>query len=166
MRRTALTLSLLAIITFAFGAQAQEACPDIDGFVAEIFGTTLVKPSVTEPPVKATVQWQRLDNPNQTSSHLSLTWSPAKQKNVFRATADRLLNRSAAPAPVPAPLPAPTITTAASVFSIDPNLTQKHRASMQGFAVAQTQTTDPRVAVDANDLSLTYLDPRALASLN
>jgi len=142
MRRTALTLSLLAI-TFAFGAQAQEACPDIDGFVAEIFGNGLMKPTVSTP----SIQWQRLDNPN-----LTLTWSPAKQKNVFRATADRLWNRVFTPAPAPAPQPTPMITTAASVFSIDPNLTQKHRASQQGFSVA--------------DLSLTYVDPRALSTLN
>ena len=160
MRRTALMLSLLAV-TIAFGAQAQEICPDPEGFIANIFSSnTLVKPDA-EP----SIRWQRLDNPNQASPHLSLTWSPAKQKNVFRAAADRFWNRAATPAPMPEQ-PAPMITTAASVFSIDPNVTQKHRVITQGFSLAQTQTTDPRVAVDANDLSLTYLDPRALASLN
>jgi len=161
MRRTALMLSLIAV-ALAFGAQAQEACPDVEGFVAEIFSNSLTQPASTQ----QTIQWQRLDNPSQSSPNLSLTWSPSKQKSVFRAAADRFWNRTGAAAPLPAPQPTPMITTAASVFSIDPNLTQKHRAMTQGFAVAQTQTTDPRLAVDANDLSLTYLDPRALSSLN
>ena len=162
MRRAALMLSLFAA-TFAFGAQAQEACPDVEGFVAEIFSNSLTPQPTNAAPQ---IQWQRLDNPNQSSPHLSLTWSPAKQKNVFRAAADRFWNRTAASAPAPAPQPTPMITTAASVFSIDPNLTQKHRAATQGFSLAQAPATDPRLAVDSNDLSLTYLDPRALSSLN
>lgn len=159
-RRTAAPLFAVFAIVFAFGAAAQEVgCADGDAFVAAVFSDSAMKPNAAP-----AIQWQRLDAPDQASPKLTLTWSPAKQKNVFRAAADRFWNRT--PAPAPAPAPQPIITSSASVFSIDPNRTTTHSAFTRGFAMASITTTDPHVAQDANDVSLNYVDPRALSSLN
>jgi hypothetical protein len=169
MRRSTTVLLAVFAIAIAFGAYAQtevtplrDTCADGDAFVADLFSSVIVKPNATEP----SIQWERLDNPNPSSPRLTLTWSPAKQKNVFRAAADRFWNHTPAPMPAPVQQPSAVITSAASVFSIDPNLAnpQTHRAFARGFAVAQL--TDPHVAQDAADLSLSYVDPRSLSSLN